>query len=333
MALDRSHFNLFGLDLLQLHEHWRQGWREALQWPLFARLLPEQPVRLLLPGGRDGVWPPTATAAAARTLAVVLPDALVLHQRLHLPLLAAAEQRQALELAVQTASPFAAEATLWGWRVAAAGKGLAIDIALAARPHVADYLAQTLDDGAAVEVWTGTGPYVVLRGFAEGQRLARQRRSRWHTAALLGAAALLLLALAASPVVHKQQQLAEARTRLDALSREVAPVVASRDALGKAQLQLQAVAAYIGERPDPGIALGKLTALLPDSVHLTRLEARGPIVTISGLADNAAGLMDTLGARTDFHDVRAPSPITRDRASGRETFSIEFRLADGAAAP
>lgn len=367
MTLDRSNYTLFGLDLLQLAEHWRQGWLEALRWPCLARLLPPEPVRLLRPDGSEASWPARAKPAATHSLAVVLPDDLVLRQQLHLPLLPAAEQRQALELAVQAASPFPADATVWGYHSEPDGKGVRIDLALAASAHVADYLDQVFGDaaprdstaatGAAtataadtltappaspsppppsarrrgdrdVEVWADGTPFVVLQGFGETRREARLRRARLQIAALLGLSLVLLLALAASPALHKQQQVADAQARLDALGREVAPIVATRDALGKTNLQLQAIATYIEARPDPVLVLGRLTQLLPDSVHLTRLEIKGHTVTIGGLADNAAGLMDTLGTQADFRDVKAPSAITRDRATGRESFSIEFKLAE-----
>lgn len=350
MAQPRNRFDLFGLDLRQLWEHWRQGCAEARLWPLFRRLLPAEPVRLLHPDGSESDWPARAGTARAtpRTLAVLLPEAQVLRQRLQLPLLPAAQQAAALELAVRAASPFPPEATAWGCQVQAHGSGLQADIAIASRSHIATWLAQLFEDapgeggsaaehprrkrlpGQGVEVWADGAPFIPLTGYDEALRHARERRAHLHTAALSGLALILLLALAASPALHRQQQATEAEARLAALGREAAAAMSARDALGKTNLQLQTVAAYLAARPDPVQVLARLTVLLPDPVHLTRLEIRGHTVIIAGLADNAAGLMDTLGGRPDFHDVRAPSAITRDRATGRESFVIEFKLAEDA---
>lgn len=381
MALDRNSFNLFGFDLLRLPDDWRQGWSEALRWRPLARLFPSEPVRLLLPDGTQSTWPRAAEPARASALAVVLPDELVLRRQLKLPPLSHAEQLQAVELALQAASPFPLERIVWGYHAAATDSGATVELALAAKDHVSSHLermfslggpadperaqqvfegagrAPAIDAGlrgerpsleadvgpavaspsgapvrpvdAGIEVWTSGEPPVVLQGFGEIRRLARERRFRWKVLGLLALCTTLLVLLAASPVVHKRQQVLEFNAQLDALTGEVAPVVADRDALGKTNLQLQAVAAYAQARPDPLVVLGRLSALLPDTVHLTRLDLRGRTVTIGGLAENAAGLMETLGAQPDFHDVRAPSAITRDRISGRESFSIEFKLADG----
>ncbi len=114
-----------------------------------------------------------------------------------------------------------------------------------------------------------------------------------------------------------------------ALAAEVAPVVAQRDALGKVNLRLQRVADYVAVRPDPRAILGRLSVLIPDSAYLTRFEIRGDTVIIGGLAENAAGLMEIVGAQAEFREVRAPAAITRDRSSGRESFTMEFKLADG----
>lgn len=334
MTTERNPYDLFGLDLRKLAGLWRQGWREALEWPFFARLLPAEPVRLCLPDGGERLWPAAAGSTAARAHALLLPDEMVLQQHLHLPPLSAAELRQALQLAVQAATPFGLEATAWGYRAEAAGGQLRVELAMAAKAHVADYLAAACDgdahgEGAELEIWAGGPPFVVLEGYAETRRHARTRWRHRQTLALIGTAALLAVALAASPALQARRQAQEAQARLDALTQAVAPIVATRDAFGKTNLQLQAVAAYASARPDPVALLGRLSQLLPDSAHLTRLELRGDTVTLGGLADNAAGLMETLGAQPDFHDLRSPSAIARDRASGRETFAIEFKLGEG----
>jgi len=67
-----------------------------------------------------------------------------------------------------------------------------------------------------------------------------------------------------------------------------------------------------------------LTRLLPDDAYLVGLELRAGTVSVSGLARNAAGLMEVFGTQPDFADVR-PSGISRDRLTNLETFRIEFK--------
>lgn len=334
MTTDRNPYDLFGLDLRRLAGLWRLGWREALDWPFFTRLLPAEPVCLQLPEGGERIWP-AAGPAAVRARALLLPEEKVLQQSLLLPPLSPAELRQAVLLAVQATTPFGMDATAWGYRPEVAGGQLRVELAMAAKAHVAECIAaasagDAQGGGAELEVWAGGPPFVVLQGYAEAHRYARTRRRHRQTLALIGAAVFLAGALAASPALQAQRQAQEAQARLDALTQAVAPIVATRDAFGRANLQLQTVTAYAAARPDPVSLLGRLSQLLPDSAHLTRLELRGDTVVLGGLADNAAGLMETLGAQPDFHDLRSPSAIARDRATGRESFAIEFRLGQGA---
>ncbi len=335
MAIDRSSFNLFGLDLHGLGQHWRQGWSQALAWPLLARLFPAEPVRLLAADGGESVWsadgcsPRRRRAAAA--VAILLPDDIVLRRTLELPLLSHAEERQAVELEVQAASPFPVERVVWGYCAQASTRGRRVELALAAREHVEAHLrtVQASVGGGSPEVWVSGRPPIVMAGFGESARLARQRRARRGILALAGLALLLSLVLIAAPVLQKRQRVFDAQTRFSALAAEVAPVVAQRDALGKVNLRLQRVADYVAVRPDPRAILGRLSVLIPDSAYLTRFEIRGDTVIIGGLAENAAGLMEIVGAQAEFREVRAPAAITRDRSSGRESFTMEFKLADG----
>lgn len=339
MALDRSSFSLFGLDLAGVYEHWRQGWAEALRWPFFVRLLSAETVRMLLADGREHLVRPDGGQVhggkgVSLAVAVVLPDDIVLQGRLQLPPMSAMEQAQAVTLAVQGASPFPLDDIVWGYRVDGTGSGAEIEYALAARTHVQACLdsRRHVLDGTNPEVWVMGRLPIVLRGFGEGARLGRERRARLKLAGLAAAALVLVLALLASPVLQLRQQVFDAQARFEALTREVAPVVADREVLGKANTQLQIVGEYLQARPDPRRVLARLTELLPDSVYLTRFEIRGRTVVIGGLAQNAASLMELLGAQPEFREVRAPAAISLDRATGRESFTVEFRLVENGGA-
>jgi general secretion pathway protein L len=57
------------------------------------------------------------------------------------------------------------------------------------------------------------------------------------------------------------------------------------------------------------------------------MEINGNIVRIVGQAENAAQLLQTLGANPGLRDVRAPSGLVRAPAGSKEGFTIEFRVA------
>ncbi|MDR1854832.1 MAG: PilN domain-containing protein [Azoarcus sp.] len=335
MAAARSNLVLFGFDLAQLPTLLRQGWSEALQWPFFARLLPPEPVRVRLPDGERTVWPPGGDAKAIVANAVVLPEGLLLRRTLPMPSLAAAAQREAIELAISGASPFPLENTVWGWRSTPTETGCEVELAMAAREHVADYLARTVNEHylGEIEVWAAGEngrPPVVIGGFGEARRLARSRRRYWRIGGLAVLALGLTLALAASPVLRQRWDMSDFDARYAEAGRQAREAMADRDALAQANVRLMAIAAYADAHPEPQKVLGRLSALLPDSVYLTRLELQGRSVTVAGLAENAAGIMEILSAQPDFDDIRAPAAITRDPTSKRESFTIEFRLKDTA---
>lgn len=340
MASARDNFNLFGLDLSTVPDYLRQGWSEAMNWSFFKWLMPAEPVRLLLPNvgdkpGGESVWPAFARMEQATVSAVVLPDELVLRRRLRLPHLSGVAQRQALELEVRAASPFPLDEIVWGYRAEPDGNGVDVELAFAARAHVLDYLrllqpaVNGSDPQQAPEVWVDAERPLLLEGFGESRRQRRERRRITQMLAMVALCLVLLFALAASPVLFQRAQVLDFNARFEAHSSEVAPVVADRDALGKRNLQLQTIAAYAEAHPDPRALLGKLSTLLPDTVYLTNLDIRGRAVTIGGIAENAASLMELLGAQPDFRDVRAPAAISRDPVSGRETFTVEFKHGAG----
>ena len=357
MALDRSSFNLFGIDLLRVYDHWRQGWAEALQWPFFVRMFSVETVRILCPDGKQIFWPNNIDGSQShvqiQTQAVLLSEDCILRQEIVLPKLAAKEQMQAVELAVQATSPFPPERTVWGFHTTPDTQGVRVDIALVAREHVERYLTQILTaqeqgkpspvDGTntvapselinqnEIEVWAAIMPPIVLQGFGEFRRYRRIRLRQIKGLAVCILVVFLLGGLAVSPVLHKRSQVFQAQAQFDQLMQKVAPIVAERDALSLANERLQSVSDYQSARPDPRYILGRLSVLLPDTVYLNRFDMRGRTVVIGGLATNAAELMELLGAQPDFIELKAPSAISLDRFSGRESFTIEFKLAENGA--
>lgn len=335
MALEADNWQLFGLDLRKLARAWRRGWEEVRGWPAFAWLSPQEPVRVLLPYGGETLRlgasaTPAAPGEAARAVAVVLPDSAVLVRRLVLPPLTAWELREAVGLEVAAVSPFPLRETVWGVETRRRHDRLVLRLALTARTHVAAWLERSRERlaGTEPEVWADAAAPIVIAGYAEGLRAARQLRARRRLLAGLGSAALLVLALAATPVLQARQRLLEAQARYAALASETAGLVAALDALARANAQARAVQAQLSERPEALRLIEALAVLLPNDAYLDRLEVHGRQVRISGQADNAAALMEALGARgTPFREVHAPFPISRAPASDKESFTLELVLA------
>nr|MBL8455379.1 PilN domain-containing protein [Zoogloeaceae bacterium] len=335
MASNADQWRLFGLDLRGLVSLWRQGWAEAMQWPALRPLVPRNAVGLRRANGSLEVWRGDQQirhdrATRVEHAAIEVPEDCVLVRQLRLPWLAADEIAAAVAIEVAAASPFAPEMRISGWRADAVDGGVVVTIAMCSRIHVERALEAFGQSGGPAagrnpEVWVmHQGLPVVLEGFGEAGRFGAQRRQLIQLALLCASAVVLLGALVASPVLQARQRVFDAQSQFDALRVEAAEAVRARDGLALLAQRQQSLAAWQADSVPVMPLLDRLTRLLPDDAYLVGLELRAGTVTVSGLAHNAAGLMEVFGTQPDFADVR-PSGISRDRLTNLETFRIEFK--------
>lgn len=332
LTLDRRSLRLFGLDLSAVPGYLRDGWAEALRWPVFRWLTPDDAVRVFHADGTESVRQgvsarPSATTAPVRFVAVELAEDTLLRRSLVLPRLTEEELRQAVELDVRTASPFPADDVVWGFDVER-GDRLRVDIALTSRQLIERQIEALRPRlGAAVpDVWAGGAKPFVIPGYGESARLARARRMRLALFALLSATALLLAMLAATPTLQLRERALDALRSSEGLSRAVKPQVQMRDELARLGEQVRQLGKVSEPRLDVVALIDQITRELPDDVVLNRLEIADGRAKLMGQADNAAQLLQKLGANPAFREVRAPTGIARAPAGGKEGFSIEFRV-------
>lgn len=338
LTVDRSSLRLFGIDLAAVPGYLRGGLGEVLQWPALRWLTPEPAVRVIRADGSESVRQGVSArviAAPARIgfTALELPEESVLRRSLVLPVLDDEELGQAAALDAQSASPFAPDELAWGYAVDRRDRErVRVEIGLTSRRLVEQHLAAHRDRlGPAPEVWAGGERPFPIRGYGEDARLAHVRRQRRRLFALVALAFLLLAALAVTPTLQLRQTALDADARHRALQREVASQAQRRDELAKLGDQIRQLSTSTGARFDVVALLDEVTRQLPDDVMLTRFEISGSTVRLSGQADNAAQLLQSLGANERFRDVRAPAGIARAQAGGKESFTIEFSV--GAAKP
>ena len=339
MTFDRSSLRLFGVDLAAVPGYLRDGWAEALRWPALRWLTPDEPIRVLQADGaesvRQGVSARRIPAPArVRFAAVELAEDTLLRRTLVLPRLTEEELRQAVELDVRSASPFPEDEVVWGYDVER-GERLRAHIALTSRPMIeqqVEALRPQLGD-LQPEVWAGGERPFAIPGYGEAARLARARRLRLALFGLLATAAVLLAALAVTPTLQLRERALEAIRKNDELMRTVKPQAQTRDELVRLGEQIRLLGKASEQRQDVVALLDQITRQLPDDVTLTRLEISGAGVRIIGQADNAAQLLQTLGANPGFRDVKAPSGIAKAPAGGKEGFTIEFRVGNEVKSP
>ena len=357
---DNSQF--FGLDLSQWPRQWRGAAELLLDMPGLRPLTAPVPVQLLDADGgfsdwqwRLGVIAPQAGGSPANTAhAVALSADAVLERTLTLPRLNLADVAQAVALEAASISPFGAAQTVAGFSVEPPAKGAqtqTVHMALTSRKQLEQAVQRaqvsfaergsTLGDND-IEVWVlpnrrqetggeaGVLPQnvrpVVFDTAGVQPRQALVARGRASRVGLVALTAVLLAALAATPVWQARGRAIQAQAALDQVSRDVAPQQAQREALVKQADALRAVGGVLKTQLAPMPVLNLVTRVLPDTAWINTLRVEGDKVILTGNADDAAALVQALSKEEGVKEVRLPSPATRPAGAAKESFNIELRL-------
>ena len=357
---DNSQF--FGLDLSQWPRQWRGAAELLLDMPGLRPLTAPVPVQLLDADGgfsdwqwRLGVIAPQKGGSPANTAhAVALSADAVLERTLTLPRLNLADVAQAVALEAASISPFGAAQTVAGFSVEPPAKGAqtqTVHMALTSRKQLEQAVQRAqvsfAERGAAlgdndIEVWVlpsrrqetggeaGVLPQtlrpVVFDTAGVQPRQALVTRGRASRVGLVALTAVLLAALAATPVWQARGRAIQAQAALDQVSRDVAPQQAQREALVKQADALRAVGGVLKTQLAPMPVLNLVTRVLPDTAWINTLRVEGDKVILTGNADDAAALVQALSKEEGVKEVRLPSPATRPAGAAKENFNIELRL-------
>lgn len=329
---------LFGIDLRVCWAAILRPWQGFCEWPVVAWMTPVPCVLVVRAGAPDAYWRGARAQVDQKpvtppdTVAVALPDAIVLRRELVLPAAASSELLPALALQVQGLNPFQPADLAWGWRRSYGADGtVRADIALASRRQVQahlEILRPRTGDGPSPEVWVcpDAGAPIVLPGFGEARRERAERRLRRMCGVLLALALLLAALIALTPSLQLWFSAADASRQHAELVRQARPVLAQRESLVQANEALANLSNILQRRIDPLRVLDLLTRELPDGTALQSLRIHSETVTISGVTNDAASLMQRLGQMPGLRDVRAPAPATRQAGATFETFTISFHL-------
>lgn len=239
----------------------------------------------------------------------------------------------AMALEAKTSSPFDASDLVWGHGFvrSLAGGGKQIELAMASRKQVAQFLAGArtteLAQGRPIELWVmpSQGLPVVLSGYGEAARASYcTRRRRWGYA-LLALLGLGLIALAITPTLQLRSRAIEAVLSFDQVVRAGAPAVKQREQLMASVDSLTALSELTNGRIEPLKVLDKLTQTLPDDTAIQGIKLQGNKLIMNGHTANASALMQLLGEVPGFKEVRSPAATTKV-GNGKETFAAELLL-------
>lgn len=327
--------------LAALGAHLLQPWRELPRVPPFSWMEPAPAVCLLHADGSQSLWsgeqrrsPSPREGEAARFVAVEIPGSEALECTVPLPPLSEVERQQALALAVRAASPFDPAELVWGWRSTPEGA----TALLASRRAVESRLAAAADrlrGRGPAEAWVfgPAGRPVVLQGFGEAARQQRASFGRRLGGLLLLCALLLLAGALLTPTLQLRLRALQAQQAHGEAERRLAPLLAQREALVKAQVQQAALREQMNDRVEPLAVLDLMSQAIPEDSFAQRLQLQGDKLTLTGQTPNTAALMNRLSAQPLLRDVRSPAAATRGMTAGRENFTIEMTLQPEALRP
>lgn len=300
---------------------------------------PGEPVLLMHPDGTQSTWragmrlPGGVGAKRPKFVAVQIPEDLVLRRGLVLPRMSDAHGTEAVLLEVRSNSPFPPQDLTWGCVVRElAGGQKQVELALASRRHVAEFVADRWPELAAgatrPEVWAASGDDVpiVLQGFGEIHRLhdaSLQRRWNW---ALAGVALALAVLAAGTPTMQLRLRALEAVAAFETVLRRVSPLVRKRDELAALNDRIRSLDQIASERVDPAGVMEYLTQVLPDDTYLYSLDLQKGKITASGHTVDASALLQKLSSDPRLKNVKAPMAVTRQPGAAKEVFVIEFTM-------
>jgi general secretion pathway protein L len=338
-----------GFDLRQIPSVWLEGWRGALRWPVFSWIYAAPPVDVFLVDGSEMRYvepdwrpcePPGAKAERpAAFKAFLLPEDVVLHRFVSLPVMQSEDLKRLLSFEVDGATPFPREQTIWGYRIVSQAQNKQrIELVITARGQIHRALGERntraptqqlqLD---ALEIWTlgDQSQPVALMGFSESRRQKFIRRQLVQMAAMLLLVPILTIAIAGVPMVEAELRLTHAQQDMSRVLAQSNSIDSKRSQLMVQGQSAQILLTYLKTLPQPLAILDLLSAKIPDTAYLERFDMNAQRILITGQADNAASLMQLLGATPGIENVRAPAAITRNPVNNKERFTLEFSVQPG----
>lgn len=332
---DMNQLNLFGFDLSGVYRRIRLGVEQVL-WgdEVGLRAWFSPPLEHLRLDELDSL-DDASLRQSAGCIQVLVPDAQVLVTQMTLPSNAEIFLEEAVRAHVVSHSPFADEETCWGSKIVdRAGGSLAIDIIIVSR--------RTAEEAAshAANVLRSCGrPFglsaksdracVALDGYQDPDidkpYLASLKQFAVRFAAGLSGIAFLAM-IPAIWFLQTEQQYNELLRETTQRSKEIVKV---REALVTAQSRVSEAEDFFAAHESYRPWLHRVASATPDSVYLNRLALENDLLTVTGLAVNAADYQATMVETGLFSEVTAPTAFTLDSRAQRERFTLTMVLAPG----
>ena len=257
-----------------------------------------------------------------------LPASAVLERNVTMPLAAERDLERVLGYEMERLTPFTAEEVFWGYGLEdrdRARSRLALRLTIVPRATVAGLMDMLASAGLRPTLLQAPGPGG-LRAIKPSHDQAAAGMG-FTTRAAIAVAAILLLAVIATPFLRQSLALSAASDKLEALSPRITEVEALRRKIRGAGAGGDAVAAETRRLGDTLEALAAITDILPDDSYLTEFTMRERKMTLSGLAASAPKLISGLSDDSRIRNPAFTAPVTKAETGHNDVFSIRAELA------
>lgn len=284
--------------------------------------------------------PNPAVAARAKRLsrkaaktAILLPPDQALYKLLTLPVMAAADLRDALAFQIDRQTPFSPDDVYFDYRVRDRdndAKRVSIELVVAPRSVVerAVKTARGLGfDPSAVGIAKINGADPL-----ELNLLPRAMAShRWNFRPLVAVVAIAVLLAgawtASQAALERRQAEADALTeRVDIARQRAGKLQTLKDQRDALVLESQFLVQRKAHAPKPVVFIEELTRALPDHTWLFHLQQDGTRVRLSGYTSDASSLIGLVGALPMFTNPKFGSPVTHDPRRDKDRFNLVVEL-------
>jgi general secretion pathway protein L len=254
----------------------------------------------------------------------------VLTRTVSLPLAAEENLREVLAFEMHRRTPFSADDVYFDFRLLpkrAGDQHLHVELFLVRRGLIDSALALLPQCDLQV-----AGMTEIAGIDAEGLllRLTRPSRAtssgRALTRVLWAANAALLAAVVAIPLLHQGRQIEALREQMAAAKTEAESVATLRQQAEKLRSDRLFLIDTKRERPAIVTLLSELTATLPDTTWVQRLEVKAREVRVRGTSTAASSLIPVIEDSRLFRGAAFNAPVTRNPATGKEQFQLIFEI-------
>lgn len=258
---------------------------------------------------------------------MLLPEAVVLHTHVVMPLAAEANLRQALAYEMDRHTPFSAEEVFFSWhnlsRDREAGQ-LHFELYATPREAVEKQVEQLKRLGltpSGVDVDTADGP-LGINLLPEALRyhvINQQVRVNWAIAAVT---VFLLIFVMAQSLWLREHQLETINEAIESVRAEALAVQQIRKQIDDAS---EAAGFLQSRKTENGYKvemLAELSKILPQDTYLDRLSMHSGTTQMQGKSGNAQGLIELINDSSYFDNASFRGPTRLDNRSGKEIFDL-----------